>query len=158
MPIDFSVGECIALARFGTFLSARAGGKIPAGVKEPVIIRLPVPLGHKVITGRFNFGGTSIGVERPKVKYEIHYEGGLYCWNHISQANLENVCTHLYCAEWAEVHFFNITDPPEDVYYDICIWYYFYSEVNEKYIIDLFFRTPEIRKKIHEEVEMRDCK
>jgi len=150
MPIDFSVGECLALVLLGRFLSARAGGKIQAGVTDTVVVRLPVPGGCKIVTERFNFGGTSIGVEKPKVKYEIHYEEGLYCWNYISQANLENVCTHIYSADFVEVYFYNISDPPEDVYYDFCVWYYTYQALHHDRVMAILLKTPDTLQAILE--------
>ena len=150
MPIHFTFAEGIELLKYGKFTLLSFDGTIPAGVTDPVIARASVDAGWKILTERFNWGGTDIP---DKVYYELWYEKGFYCGSNIRQSNLENRCTHLFAASFIDVKLWNVSSPSVPVYFDFSVWYYTYMTKYEENVMDILFKTPKLLENILEELK-----
>jgi len=117
---------------------------------KAVIVHVPVKPRERIITERFNWGGTSIS---GKVTYELRYEHGVYCRGTIRQSNMDNICTHLYLANFVEVVLWNITSPAQDVFIDFSCWYYTFPEANEQEIRNIFFERDRLLREINQKLE-----
>ena len=152
MPFQFTFAEGIELLKYGRFTLLSMDGTIPEEVTEPVVARCHVVAGWKILTERFNWGGTDIP---DKVYYELWYEKGFYCGSNIRQSNLENRCTHLFAASFIDVKLWNISSPSVTVYYDFTVWYYTYMTKYEKEVRDILFKTPRLLENILAELKRR---
>lgn len=138
MSTIYSIPEVLKLADIGIFTLAKVSGIIPAGVIDPIRVRVSVPDYWSVITERFNFGMTTVAI--PEVfYYEMYYDRGYYCNGFISQANIENHCTHILAAHWIEPWFYNVSDPPMDIIYDFACWYFIYPNAKKQEVLDLLY-------------------
>lgn len=173
MPLTFSFGEAAQLVRYGKFTVLHFSLDIPAS--EAVVISPPYPFfksrpaveavyeirySYVVFTERYNFGDTS----RPdKVYYELHqfgwpfpkgmsvpeYREGYYCGNRINLSNLENHCTHIFSGRDIHIKLWNATgNAPEDVYFDISVWYYAFHKKYVEKVYDILFKQWDLTQRI----------
>lgn len=147
MPIYFTVAEAIELLRYGKFTLLSFDGTIPAGVTAPAKARFHVETGYRVLTERFNWGGTEIP---DKVYYELWYDKGFYCGSNIRQSNLENRSTHIFAAEFVDVLLYNVSSPSVDVFYDCTIWYFAYLAKYHEKVMEILLKTPTLLSEIVE--------
>lgn len=157
MSVIFTVPEVLRLVELGTFTMIGFEAVIPASLADPlapeskaVIVHVPVKPRERIISERFNWGGTSIS---GKVTYELRYEQGVYCRGTIRQSNTDNICTHLYLAQFVEVVLWNITSPAADVFVDFSCWYYTFPEANEPEIRKMFFERDRLLTEINQKLE-----
>lgn len=152
MGIEFSIPEVLRLTELGKFTLCSFEFTIDSSLADTTrpgakaaTATLAVAETDKLITERFNWGGTSIS---NKVYYELHYERGIYCGAGIRQSNQENICTHLFVADFIDVVLWNISSPAEDVFIDFTVWYYTFPQVHEEEIRDMFFKRDRLLQQI----------
>lgn len=148
MPVNFTVSEAIELVKWGKFSLVALDLIIPAAVTDPVVAHVPISEGYRILTERFNWGGTDIP---DMVAYELWDENGFYCGNNIRQSNIDNRCTHLFSASFIDLYLWNITPAPRaDVYVDFACWYFTYREENHERVMAVLQRKERLLEKILE--------
>jgi len=120
--------------------------------KAPAEAVFHVKKGWRVLTERFNWGGTEIP---DKAYYELWYDKGFYCGSKIRQSNLENVCTHIFAANFIIVKMWNCSDPAQDVYFDFTVWYYTYQEQFHDKVMAILLKRDRLLEKILAELKRR---
>lgn len=135
---------------------ARTGLTKGYGITPHATIRLDiknfepkVKEGWGAVIERFNWGASS----RPnKLYYEIWNYGmltpemmqeGYHCGSFITEANVDNTCTHPAASNRLDVKLWNCSDPAQDVYYEFAGWFYkfdmqYLDSVVEKSFASLF--------------------
>jgi hypothetical protein len=151
MPVVMNIPETLRLADIGVFTLAQVNGIIPAGTTEPIKVSMSVPTYWSVITERYDFGMTTVAV--PSVfYYEMYYDRGLYCVGYVTQADIDNRCTHLLSARYIEPWFFNVSDPEMDILYDFSVWYYTYPDNKKQEVLDLLYSISQDEAEIMEKM------
>jgi len=171
MPITLTASEAIELLKYGKYSLLSLSGTIPASeavnITETPSLKPPsvsavysIKPGWAILSERLNWGQTS----RPdKVYYELWqygkpiptpYAEGFYCGNYVKGSNLDDVNVHLYASEKIIVKLWNATGAsPEDVYYDLTIWYYTYDLTYQKEVMAILDRTPSLLSEILEAIK-----
>jgi hypothetical protein len=159
MPTVFTVAEAIELSKLGKFdiLSIDLNLALATAVVLPAVVPIPASSppavnalvgfvsGYRVLTERFNFGGT----DAPNsVYYELHDEKGYYCGNEIKQSNQENHCTHICTGNYVNLRLWNITLPPAAVYIDFTCWYYIWPTINDEKVMAILKAQPNLLREI----------
>jgi hypothetical protein len=150
----FTIPEVLRLAELGKFTLVSAETTLDASLADAnrpgskaTVVSLSVNTNEKLVTERYNWGGTSIS---NKVYYELHWEKGIYCGNAIRQSNQENHCTHLVVASFIDVYLWNISSPAQDVFVDFSCWYYTFPRANEDEILDIYFKRDRLLEEIRD--------
>jgi len=164
MPTVFSMAEAIELSRLGKFdiLSLDLNLGMATAITLPAVVPIPASwppavdalvgfvAGYRVLTERFNFGGT----DAPNsVYYELHDEKGYYCGNEIKQSNQDNYCTHICTGNFVILRLWNITNPPAAVYIDFSVWYYVWPEANNEKVMAILTMQPDLLRQIVDELK-----
>jgi len=150
----FTVPEVLRLTELGRFTLVSAETTLDASLADAnrpgakaTVVSLSVNTNEKILTERYNWGGTSIS---NKVYYELHYEKGVYCGSAIRQSNQDNYCTHLQVASFIDICLWNISSPAQDVFVDFSCWYYTFPRENEAEIRDFFFKRDHLLEEIRD--------
>jgi len=154
LPTVFTIPEVLRLSELGRFTLVSTETTLDASLADSArpgskatIVSLSLNTNERIITERYNWGGTSIS---NKVYYELHYEKGVYCGNAIRQSNQENSCTHLFVASFIDILLWNISSPAQDVFVDFSCWYYTFPRENEAEIRDFFFKRDRLLEEIRD--------